>query len=77
MSDYTLSGTAHCSSCIRAGIDHCFIIAGCVCACYMSFYNSYRQCTVKSSIIAVLNSESSDVIVLCAHNNGGKGVSSR
>ena len=72
-----LSGTAHCDPCIRAGIDHCFIVAGHACTHYIFFHNSCRQCTVESSIIAALNSESSDVVVLCACNNGGKGVSDR
>ena len=77
MPDYTLLSTAHCSSCIRAGIDHCFMVAGCTCTHYMSFCNSCRQCTVEPLIIAALNSESSDVVVLHAYNNDGKRVSDK
>ena len=72
MPDHTLSGTAHCSPCIRAGIDHCFMVAECVCTCCMFFCNPHRQCTVEPLIIAALNSGSSGVVVLHAYNNGGK-----
>ena len=72
-----LLSTAHCDPYIRARIDHCFIVAECACTHCMSFCNSCRQCTVESLTITALNSESSDVVVPCACNNDGKGVSDR
>ena len=71
---HTLSGTARCGPCRRAGIDRYLVSqANPACARCTSLRNPRGQCTEEPPTITALNSGSSSVVVSRTRNNGGKG----
>ena len=70
---HTLSGTAHCGPCRRAGVDQCFIAqANSACTRCTSLRNPCGQCMAEPLTTTALNSGRSGVVVLHAHAYGGK-----
>ena len=70
---HTLSGTARCVPCRRAGVDQCFVAqANSACAHCTSLHNPCDQCIAEPSVITALNSKRSGVVVPRARAYGGK-----